>query len=278
LSKPTGALEYIPASSSVVAAGTDLQQLWSQIRNGVSGYATLAQLINQPLANLQNTWQLDLPKDIFEWVQGEYALALLPRLEQQPEWIFVAQRTPSATTAIANLDALAQERGFSVGPLTLADRPVSAWTKLDPTPLKATSNTKGKATDKTPRTSNNLPSSLVAAEVEGVHATVGNYEIFTTSVEAMEQALQAGRDAFSNSPGFKAAIATLPKDNNGYLYLDWANSRGLLEQQLPILRLVELAAQPFWSHLRSLTVTSLGGEAGVRRGEVFLNLSASDKA
>lgn len=282
LSKPTGALEYIPDSSSVVAAGTDLKQLWAQISNGASSYATLAQLINQPLANLQNTWQLDLPQDIFSWVQGEYALALLPRPEQkpeqqlgqQPDWIFVTQRTETATTAIANLDTLAQERGFSVGPLTLADRPVSAWTKLGSNLLKPAGKENGKAQ----KTNGTPPTNVVAAEVEGVHATVGNYEIFATSVEAMEQALQANNHAFTDSPGFKAAIATLPKDNNGYLYIDWTNSRSLLEKQLPILRLVELAGQPFWSHLRSLTVTSLGGETGVRRGEVFLNLSATDKA
>ncbi|HEY9859609.1 MAG TPA: DUF3352 domain-containing protein, partial [Candidatus Obscuribacterales bacterium] len=97
-------------------------------------------------------------------------------------------------------------------------------------------------------------------------------------VEAMEQALQATKTSLINNPGFKAAIAALPKDNDGYLYLDWANSRSILEQQLPILRLVELASQPFWNQLRSLTVTSLGGESGVRRSEVFLNLSATDKA
>jgi hypothetical protein len=282
LSKPAGALAYIPASSPVVAAGTDLEQLWTQISSGLSGYETLAQFVNQPLNNLRNAWQLDLPQDIFTWVQGEYALALLPRPDQQPDWIFVTQRTETATTAIANLDTLAQERGFSVGPLTLADRPVSAWTKLDSTPLKVAEKAAGKAFGKNSDTrgkTQSIPStSLVAAEVEGVHATVGNYEIFATSVEAMEQALQAADHSVIDSPGFKAAIAALPKENDGYLYLDWATSRALVEQQLPILRLVELAAQPFWSHLRSLTVTSLGGESGVRRSEVFLNLSATDKA
>ncbi|MBW4488132.1 MAG: DUF3352 domain-containing protein [Trichocoleus desertorum ATA4-8-CV12] len=275
LSKPTGALAYIPASSPIVAAGTDLQQLWTQISSGVSGYETLAQLINQPLNNLRNAWQLDLPQDIFSWVQGEYALALLPRPEQQPDWVFVTQRTEAATTAIANLDTLAKDRGFSVGPLTLADRPVSAWTKLDSTPLKTTGRENGKTTGKTI----GIPVvNVVAAEVEGVHATVENYEIFATSVEAMEQALQATKTSLIDNPSFKAAIAALPKDNDGYLYLDWANSRSILEQQLPFLRLVELASQPFWNQLRSLTVTSLGGESGVRRSEVFLNLSATDQA
>ena len=275
LSKPTGALAYIPASSPIVAAGTDLQQFWTQISEGVSGYETLAQLINQPLNNLRSAWQLDLPKDIFSWVQGEYALALLPRPEQQPDWVFVTQRTEAATTAIANLDTLAKDRGFSVGPLTLANRPVSAWTKLDSTPLQPAGKEHGKTTGKTI----GIPvANVVAAEVEGVHATVENYEIFATSVEAMEQALQATKTSLINNPGFKAAIAALPKDNDGYLYLDWANSRSILEQQLPILRLVELASQPFWNQLRSLTVTSLGGEPGVRRSEVFLNLNATDKA
>jgi hypothetical protein len=175
------------------------------------------------------------------------------------------ERTTNAIAAINRLDELAQQQGLSVGPLTLENRQVSAWTQLNPD-----IDLSAKPTSQEPATA------PLAAQVQGVHGTVGNYEIFATSVEAMQQALQANKKGLLNSDSFRKAIATLPKANNGYLYIDWANSKSLVEAQVPLLRLLELTGQPFFSHLRSLTITSLGGEAGVRRSETLLQLGDSN--
>ena len=269
LTKPVGALQYIPANSSLVASGTDLQQFWSKLSTEASSYTAIANLLNQPISKAQNQWQIDLPQEIFSWVQGEYALALLPQADRdRPDWVFVVERTPAAISAIQRLDELAQQRGLSVGPLALETRQVSAWTQL---------NTADADPSKSVAAKDQIPASLMA-QVQGVHATVGNYELLTTSVEAMNQALQAAKNGLLTRDSFQKAIATLPKDNNGYFYLDWPSGKSLVEEQLPLLRLLELTGQPFFSNLRSLTVTSLGSETGVRRGEVLLQLGQPKRA
>lgn len=268
LTKPVGALQHIPAHSSVVAAGTDLQKFWSQLASDTANNPAIANLLNQPIEAARKAWQLDLPQDVFSWVQGEYALSLLPQTDRdRPDGIFVVERTANAIAAINRLDELAQQQGLGVGPLTLENRQVSAWTQLNPDIDFST-----KPTSQEPATA------PLAAQVQGVHGTVGNYEIFATSVEAMQQALQASKKGLLNSDSFRKAIATLPKANNGYLYLDWANSKSLVEAQLPLLRLLELTGQPFFSHLRSLTITSLSSEPGVRRSETLLQLRDSNPA
>lgn len=263
LEKPVEALRYIPASVGALAAGSDLRQLWTQISEGLSSDDPLLDLIERPLSLLGNRWGIDLPQDIFSWVQGEYALALLPRSpdaanrNSQGDWIFVAEKSADASPSIEHLDDIAKQQGFSIGSVMLENQPISAWTKLSTASSDA---------------SNAGPLTL-KAQVRGVHASVDKYEIFASNLEAMDEALKAAQGgSLLTSSTFQQGIAPLPQPNYGYVYLDWPASRIIVERQLPLLRLVELAARPVFQHLRSLSISSTGGEAGVRLGDVFIKL------
>lgn len=260
LSQPVEALNYIPDTISLAVSGsdlshlenTDLNQLWQQTIQSGAGEG-VSRLINQPLTELQARWGIDLAKDIFSWVQGEYALGILPR-EGHPDLIFVAQKSDAADQGISHLDAIAQQQGLSTTPLPLENQKVSAWTQL--TTVPSSSNTDTAIT--------------LRAKVQGVHTTVGNYEIFTTSVEAMDAALKAPKNgALIDSPKFKASIDPIPTPNAGYVYLDWTASRSMLERQLPILKLLEVAGKPFFNNLRSLTVSSYDKTEALKAGIFF---------
>lgn len=275
LTQPVAALQYLPVISPFALSGTDLDRTWSRLSADVTGYQVLSKLLNQPLDAVRSRWQLDLEKDVFSWVKGEYALGLLPDFTVKPvtntknkkqptalrpvkalpnDWIFIAQRsTGDANQAIAHLDDLAKTQGLSVGSLPLGDQMVSAWTRLSPT--------SGKNQAKT-----------LQAEVQGVHATVGNYELFTTSIEAMDRALQGGGRSLKTSDRFEQAIAPLLQPNNGYVYLDWTEGQAILKRQFPILKIIELAGKPLFNHLQSLSLSSYGMESGVQHSGVFLKL------
>lgn len=275
LTQPIAALQYLPVASPFSLSGTHLDLTWSRLSADVAGYQVLSKLLDQPLDAVRSRWQLDLEKDVFSWVKGEYALGLLPNFTAEPitktknkkqsaerqtpkalqnDWIFIAQRSiGDADQAIAHLDDLAKTQGLSVGSLPLGNQTVSAWTRL--------SSTSGKNQAKT-----------LQAEVQGVHATVGNYELFTTSIEAMDRALQAGGDSLKNSDRFEQAIAPLLQPNNGYVYLDWTEGKAILKRQFPILKIIELAGKPLFNHLQSLSLSSYGMESGVQHSGVFLKL------
>lgn len=266
LSQPVGALQYLPSSSSLSASGTHLDRLWECLTNGLAPYETASQLINQALQALQDRWQLDLPNDVFRWATGEYALAMVPPETVsadgtlRPDWIFAAQRPQAAVDrqAIAHLDDIAKQQGLNVGPLTIGDRTVSAWTRLTTT------------TSKFPSQPLNIK-----ADVQGVHASVGDYELFATSVAAMDKALNAADRSLLAGESFKHATTSLLQPNNGYLYLDWDASRPVLEQQFPVLKVLELAGKPFFTRLRSLTFSSYGAQSGVQRGGALLQLKGA---
>ena len=269
-SKPVEALKYIPATSPLSASGVDLDQFWSRLSQGVSGYQNVAGLVDRPINALNDRWKLDLPQDIFSWVKGEYALGLVPRQDENlaknetalpglGDWVFVADKSvdQGAQLAIEHLDEIAKQQGISIGSLQLSDQTVNVWTRL------STANNAKKRNQK---------ALDVQAEVAGVHASVGNYEIFTTSVEAMSEVLKATQNPISKSKAFRQAIAPLTTPNNGYLYLDWETAQPLLESRFPILKVLKLAGQPFFDHLRSFTFSSYGSQPGVQQGSAFIKL------
>ena len=268
LSQVVGALQYIPSATGLSISGLDLSrlgssdfnQLWAQV-SALSelGY-NASGLINQPLADLEARWGIDLQKDVFNWVQGEYALGLLPNADQTaPDWIFVAEKSNAAEEGISRLDAIASSQGLSISSLPVGNQKITAWTQL--TNASANSSDSDRA------------SITLKAKVEGVHATVGKYEIFTTSVEAMNQAFKAPQiGSLVDNPKFQASLNAIPRPNQGYVYLDWTTSQGILERQLPILKLLEVPGKPFFSNLQSLTISSYSSETAVSKGGVFFQL------
>ncbi|MGL5083964.1 MAG: DUF3352 domain-containing protein, partial [Microcoleaceae cyanobacterium] len=260
LTQPISALQYVTAASPLAIAGTDLHHLWTELDAIVAATPQLQALVQQPLAIVQDLWGLDLPQDIFSWVTGEYALALLPRPDRpQPDWLFVAQRSPQAQAAIDQIDQIAVAQGYNAGQFELDNHTLLAWTKLSAVPVQASDL--------------DFNQRIIQAKAKGVHTTVGDYEIFATSVEAIDNALGARKagDLLSNAD-FKLSLSQLPTTNEGYLFLNWDGSRKLLQRQLPLLKIIELSAKSLFDHLKSLTITSTGIEAGVKKATVFVQL------
>jgi len=279
LAEPVTALQYIPMSSPIAASGVNLDRLWSGVANDSDSSGKFSQIVDQAVTSLQKRWQIDVPQEVFAWVKGEYAIAMLPNQQTQAapakrkkrkqadlpglsstspfteDWVFVAERKGSeAKEAIAHLDDLARKQGLSVGPVQLGEQTVSAWTQLSAASAKRS------------------PLALQAT-IQGVHTTVDDYEIFATSLAAMAAALQADAASLVKRGEFQQAIAPLQQPNNGYLYLDWQKARPILEAKLPVLKVVELTIKPLVQHLDALSVSSYGSSEGIQHSGIFLKLS-----
>ncbi len=258
LSEPVQALQYIPSASPFAVASTDLNNFWTALSSTISANPEVSKLADRTLADIQAAWGINLPQDIFNWVKGEYALAVLPGVSNSGDWIFAAETSADSQKAIARLDEIARSKEYSIGSFTLRNQKITAWTQLTTNPNHGSENKR---------------KSAIETEAKGVRATVGKYEIFTTSVEAMDEALKAAETgSLLANQNFQTSIEPLPTSNDGYFYLDWPSSRGIWEKQIPLLRLIELSARPFFDHLRSLTITSTGETAGIRKATIFIRL------
>lgn len=258
LTQPVAALNYLPGDSVLAVAGVDLNDFWQKIVNNIPTDSPLSQFINRTLVSLQTPLGIDFASEIFSWVRGEYALGLVPnQAAQQLDWLLVAEKTADAKTdeAVAKLDSLATQQGLSVGNFDVKNQQVTAWTKL--------------------KTSSRNQLVSLNAEVKGAHAERDNYLILARSIETITKTIQPNYESLIKQPNLQKAIASLPTDNDGYVYLDWEAGKSIFEQQLPIVRVVELAAQSFFSHLKSLTLSSIGSQDRVRRATIYFNLDFS---
>jgi hypothetical protein len=271
LSKPVNALKYIPEKVGIAIGSKNLSGLpesnlamfWQQLRSVLSPSEGKDKIINLGLndfvqqdAEAKDNWGIDLSKDIFDWVQGEYAIGLIPS-EQSPEWIFVTEKAPSTQDGIAKLDTIAAKNGLSVTELNFLNQPVIAWTQL-----KASNSNK----------TGNKPSFSIEAKAYGVHTTLDNYEIFTSSLETMYSVLTIKDNTLLENRNFQKSIAALPQSNAGYVYVDWSASQGLIERQLPILKLLKVVAKPIFNNLRALTITNYSDDPNSLKGNVFFQL------
>ena len=272
LSQPVAALKYIPQTAGLAISGSDLShlsnsnlaQFWQQTQMVISPLEedTGGSQLIQPLQNLTKPWGLNLSKDIFDWVEGEFAYCLLPSEQQaDPEWVFVVEKSESTHKGIARLDEIARANNLSISPFILGKQKIYAWTQL-------TANTE----------SSNDPKQqnfAIDTKVRGVHTSVGNYEIFASSVKTINKALAAQENSLIDNSDFKDSITQIPQSNQGYVYIDWTKSREILERQLPILRLAEIVGKPFFQKLHSLTISTYGKDKEILKSRVIFQLDAS---
>ncbi len=270
LSKPVGALQYVPASAGLAISGSnlsnlgnsDLAKLWRQATATIYGSEEdVVSRLAKPLADVQKRWGINLPEDIFSWVQGEYAIALLPQEQTNPRWIFIVEKSESVEKGVARLDAIALSNGLTISPLTIDNQKISAWTEL------TTASKKNNEKDGV--------SFNIETKVQGAYTTLGNYEIFTSDLETMDEVITAKDNSLIENTNFQDSIAAIHQPNQGYIYLDWAKSQNLLERQVPILKLVEVLGKPFFDNLRSLTVSSYATDRQSLKGGVFFQLNKS---
>lgn len=271
LSQPVTALKYIPKRAGLAISGTDLShlnrsnlaQFWQQTQMAISpsGENKVSRLI-QPLENVTKRWGLNLSKDIFDLVEGEFAYCLLPSEQNiDPEWVFVVEKSASTLKGIAHLDEIARANNLSINPFVLGKQKIYAWTQLT-----AKTESSGRPSQQ---------NFAIDTKVRSVHTTVENYEIFASSVESINEALAGKQNSLINNSDFKDSIAQINPSNQGYVYIDWTKSREILERQLPILRLAEIVGKPFFQNLHSLTISTYGSNRKTLKSRVVFQLNAS---
>jgi hypothetical protein len=228
-------LRYIPQNASLALWGQNLNQFWSDLNSKTKGYALSDSLLPRLLKGWEKLWDLKVPENIFSWSEGDYAVALVPG-KTQTDWIFAATNNPEGTAKLVHLNEIAEENHLTVTQQKLGDRAVSLWQQ----PNKA---------------------------IAGASTIDGDAVVIASSLETLKLGLNAG-SRMSQTPGF-SQISMEPA-NNGVLYIDWQKAKPWLDQQFPLLRGLEFVAQPIFSNLKGISVSSYGGAEGIQRGDIEL--------
>ena len=250
----------IPSGSSVII-GNNLGQTLQSLQNSLS--PELQKAITRAI--LGNT-DIQFDRSTLAWAQDDYAIALLPKPNSDPDWLLVAKVKDAKTseTAIAALDDLARTK-LTVGEISLKAQPVKVWTKLTAIP-----------------SSSNLS---VSGTVVAAHALIPNYIYLSNSLTVLESALTLqDKQAIATSKTFKTITAKLSSDRQTYGYIDKNFDLDWLKTSLPILlrntdgtnkisqTIGSFPLQQILKHLDIISFASTSNKANIENGELFLLL------
>ena len=212
----------LPAHTLLTISGGNLAQLWFDYRRAAASNP----LTPIPPSNLntgvQTTLGLDLEKDLLPWMDGEFALALIPKSDD-PLALPENQLSPSLGAGVAfmilssdrsrtekslqQLDNVMQTRyQFSVEKTQLNGQPVVKWTS----PLSGISATHG--------------------------WLEGNIVFLTLGAPIADTLVPQPKTSLIQTPLFQQTVPNKPNPNNGQFFLDIdriINSSNLNFAQLP---------------------------------------------
>lgn len=187
-------LSQIPENSICVMTGGEINQFWQQVNEEKQNVPDLDLLINRAKMITSQWLNLDLDKDVISWLDGEFALALLP---------------PNKNNSLETLSGLfiLESSNKTQGEATLKSLENTA--KIFSFLSIQTSEINGIDVTKWNSPAGNLVSYGWLNEEKFALSLTGNFENITDIKSA---------NSLLENPTFKSATASLPDNNNGYFY------------------------------------------------------------
>ncbi|MGB3492848.1 MAG: DUF3352 domain-containing protein [Elainellaceae cyanobacterium] len=265
LNQPLQVLRQVPADSALMIAGSDLPALWKRwLAAAKAGDRTAQQLI-QPFQVQDEVWGFSFADQVIPWSTGEFALAQMhsaaipetsapEKANPEPDWLFVTDSSEEASEGIQHLDAIATDKGLTVGTLPIQDQAAQLWSQL-----------RIELTPDNPA----APVSL-RTDVKGIHTVVEDHELLATSVNTLGKALFPNRYSVAESNSMQQAFASLEESNDGYVLIDWDLAKPRLAEAFPTLGLLIEWSDPLLDSVRSLLMSTYGQDPeGLHVGTVI---------
>jgi hypothetical protein len=260
------AIALIPAGSAAIA-GRDLNQTWQKLSSALEPYPALGGILDGAIAKLNTSTGFDLPEEVFSWIKGDYAIALLPNgadASSINNWVVVAQNVDAKAidAEIAKLDQAARTKAkFTVGEIAIGEQKLTVWTRLS-----AVETGKKSA-------------SQVTGKVAAVHGQTPEYVFIANSIEALDRILSGKLQPITKSANYKTVTAIVPPSSSGYAFVDDPETIAGLIEQFPNLKALQPEPQSLWqpllSHVTAIDITSSdrSKSAGLSRGQFFISLN-----
>lgn len=200
---PNHLLDHFPANTLVFFNGYGLSQFWDDLVTDSEADSELAFALDQARSVVMTLTGLDLDTEVFPWMDGEFALGLVPNGDNlSPELTFgvvLALETSDRPLAEATLEKLDQVMDQQLGGFAIGQE-----VDLDGITVKDWS-----IEGKTALTRGWIDDDLLA---------LGLLTPLTPMVAA------GNGDALASSPAFLSSTSNLPRTNGGYFFMDLANS------------------------------------------------------
>ena len=206
---PGKVVAQFPTDTFALVSGADLNAYWNQVAARAKDSPEVKQSIDMMRGGSQMVG-LDLDRDIFSWMNGEFAIGMVPssqgllaQIGFGGAMVFNTSDRKTAEATLTKLDALAKSQSLAIAQREVNGKKITEWQ----TPQGAFLG-HGWLDDNT------------------LFVALGD-QIVTTMSSRSDSSLET-------SDRFKAVTASLPKQNVGYFYMDVEKAMAIVNKATPV--------------------------------------------
>lgn len=237
-----------PGDTLALINGQGINSWWSAVVEESKDYPEFKQVVEQARGQLKAV-NLDLDKDIFGWMNGEFGFAVIPsnqgilaQLGVGGAFVFDTSDRKTAESTFAKLDNLAKTQKINVAQRNIGGKDVTEWQIPQQGALLA-------------------------------HGWLDQDTVFLALGGPVAEALaQPKNQSLDNSDNFKAVTNSLQKPNGGFLYLDMDKTVSLVNRYAVQGQAMPPEAAAILSSIRGLGVTATSQDKSISQVEILLAL------
>ncbi|HIK06914.1 MAG TPA: DUF3352 domain-containing protein [Trichormus sp. M33_DOE_039] len=248
---PAKIVGQFPTDTFALITGQGISQSWKTIVEQSNDYPEFKQGLEQARSQLK-TANFDLDKDIFGWMDGEFAWGAIPSDQGilasvgfGGAMLFDTSDRQTAEATLAKLDNLAKAQSINVATRSIGGKNVTEWQIPQQGALFA-------------------------------HGWLDQDTVFLAVGGPVAEALANKNQTLETSESFKTITSSLQKPNGGYFYLDMDKTMSLVnrfanQSQQPI----PPEASAILSSIRGVGVTAISPDKSTSQIEMLLALKPS---
>ena len=220
---PGQILSRFPTSTIALFSGGGISQSWSWLVSEAEEDPTLTSLIDKARGTFQSSMNLDLDKDVFSWMDGEFGLAVIPsnrgvfaRMGLGGMAIWKTSDRSTAQNTIKKIEQMAKSSSITVRQKDIQGKKVTEW--------------------------QGFPRKVVLT-----YSWLDNKSLLMTFGTTADKAIntKAGNSLAENK-NFNQITSSLPNKNLGYFYVNFEEVMSLVD------RLSQRQGNPIPSEPRAL--------------------------
>ncbi|MCL1475340.1 DUF3352 domain-containing protein [Argonema antarcticum] len=258
-------VEYKPTPGKVVAqfpletialiSGQGISRGWAAVVAESQKNSQLQQQLDQYRQQMKTSYNLDLDKDIFGWMDGEFALAaissnqgFLAQFGFGGALVFKTSDRQTAEATLAKIDAIAQTNSITVAERNVQGKTVKEW---------------------------KLPSQ----EILLGYGWLDNESVFVAVGSSLIDVMVTNSNSLDGSESFKAIAGSLQKPNIGYFYVDMDKTMSLVNRNLAAAQNnpIPAEANAILTSIRGIGMTATQPDASTSQMEMLLALKPKTK-
>lgn len=244
-------LGQFPAETFALISGQGISRTWSAVVEQSQEYPEFKQAIEQVRGQMKLV-NLDLDKEIFGWMDQEFAFGAIPSNQGVlasigfgGAWVFDTSDRKTAEATLTKLDTLAKTQQINITKRNVGGKDITEWQIPQQGALFA-------------------------------HGWLDQDTVFLAIGGPVAEVLANKNQTLDNSDNFKAIAGSLQKPNGGYFYLDMDRTMTLVNRfaaqtQQPIPPEANAVA----SSIRGLSVTANSPDKSLSQVEMLLALKPS---